>query len=168
MSANDVPQIPPQPSEQGQPGLHLHLSGFEVSVEVEAVAERLIADHSMLRRLDQFSIAYMLEHAELPTGGKYCDWARARLVPKWARAIVSADAAVTVNALVWSVLTDQHREALVLHELLHLGQNEKSGALEVVPHDVEEFGYVVRTYGQWRPSLVDFAEQLGLGLNDGR
>lgn len=165
---SDLPSLPRHEAEQGQPGLHVVLQGFEMSGEVEAVADKLINAHHGLQFLRQFDLAYLLEHADLPSGGKYCDWAKARLVPKWARAVASADAAVTVNALVWQVLTDKHREALVLHELLHLGQNEKSGALEIVPHDVEEFSFVVRQYGQWRPSLVDFAEQLALGLGNGR
>jgi hypothetical protein len=164
---SDIPQIPPRPSEQGQPGLHIVLEGFELSAEVEAVAERLTAKHGRFRWLGQFRVAYLLEHADLPAGGKYCDWAKARLVPKWARALTSYDAAITVNALVWGVLRERHREALVLHELLHLGQNEKTGRLEMVPHDVEEFSFVVAEHGAWRPSLQEFMEQLSLGMGDG-
>ena len=54
---------------------------------------------------------------------------------------------------VWLALGEGHREALVHHELLHLGTHEKTGELLIVDHDVAEFTTVVREYGAWVPSL---------------
>jgi hypothetical protein len=163
----DLPAIPERDNEQAQPGLYVKLEGFELSAEVQAVAERLIASHSRLRPLSEWTLAYLLHHADPPKRGNAHTWASAKLVPKWMRPLTDHDAAVIVNAKVWAVLPERQREALTLHELLHLEENEQ-GRLEVVPHDVEEFGLVVATYGQWRPSLEAFAEQLSMGLSSGR
>lgn len=163
MSA-DFPTIGPSPHEEGQPGLHMQLEGFEISDEVEAVARKLIDRHGRLYFLDQFRIGYLLHHTDPPKSKDRHKWATARLAPKWALPFMKVDGCITVNQPVWQVLSEERREALMLHELLHYGQNEDSGALETVPHDIEEFGFVVAEYGQWRNSLVYFAEQLALGL----
>lgn len=165
---SEFPTIQPHPSEQGQPGLHLQMVGYQLSEEVEAVAGRLISEHDRLRFLEVFEVAYLLHHAEPPKRADKHEWANARKVSGWARALTKYDGALVVNAPVWQVLTEQHREALLLHELLHFGQDERTGDLVLVGHDIEEFGYVVATYGQWRPSLTHFAEQLGLGLGGPR
>lgn len=94
-------------------------------------------------------------------------WVRVGIVGGWQRALTEVDAAVIVNAPIWQQLAERQRSALVLHGLLHFGQNEKSGKLITVPHDVEEFTFVVAEYGTWRPSLRAMAEQLGLGLGQG-
>ena len=162
---SDMPTIAPQPSEEGQPGLHVELTGWQHSEELEAVGQRLLDRHPRLRWLEDYPLAWLLHHADPPE--KPHDIGSARKVSGWARALTQVDGAVIVNAPVWRQLSEQQREALVLHQLLHFGQHEKTGALLTVPHDVEEFGFVVATYGQWRPSLRDFAEQLGLGLEAG-
>lgn len=164
---SEFPSVAPQPSEQGQPGLHIQLVGYQLSDEVERVATELIARHDRFRWLGQFELAYLLHHTEPPKRADKHEWAQARKVSGWQRAITSYDGALIVNAPVWQVLPDQRREALVLHELLHFGQDEQSGDLVLVGHDIEEFGFVVATYGQWRPSLEAFAEQLALGLGHG-
>jgi hypothetical protein len=165
--SGDLPTIRPQPSEEGQPGLHQHLSGFEVSGEVEAVAQHLIDSHSRLQFLEDWAVGYALEHTDPPDEQTPHVIGRAKLVPKAMRAFSRVDAVVHVNAPIWQILTEPQREALVLHELLHFGTNEKSGALEILPHDVEEFGYVAATYGAWSPNLRNFAGQLQLGLEHG-
>lgn len=166
---SDLPTIPRRPSEEGQPGLMTYASGYEVSDEVAAVATKLIGEHPRLRFLDDFGVAYLLHHTDPPAEGSPHVWGKARLVPKWARALTSAyDAAVTINEPIWRALQqEQHREALVLHELLHFGTHEKTGELVTVPHDVEEFGFVAAQYGAWRPDLRAFGEQLALGLGRG-
>jgi hypothetical protein len=165
--SGDLPTIRPQPSEAGQPGLHSHLSGFEVSDELEAVAQRLIDQHHRLAFLEDWAVGYALEHTDPPEERTPHVIGRAKLVPKAMRAFSRVDAVVHVNAPIWQVLTESQREALVLHELLHSGTNEKTGALEILPHDVEEFGFVAATYGAWSPALRDFAGQLQLGLSEG-
>lgn len=59
----------------------------------------------------------------------------------------------------WEMLTAHQRAALVDHELNHCFVDAE-GKLSLVPHDVEEFGVIVRRYGTWSPDLMAFAEAL--------
>lgn len=167
MSGTDLPAIRPQPSEDGQPGLRTHLDGFEISSEVADVARRLIAQHTRLGFIDDFEIGYLLHHTDPPAERTPHQLGKARLVPKHFLPYSSVAATITCNAPIWQVLPERQREALVLHELLHLGTHEKTGDLVIVPHDVEEFGFVAATYGAWEPGLRDFAYQLQMGLGAG-
>lgn len=166
MSSDDTPMLRPPAAEHR--GMTVRLEGFELASEVEAMARRLIGQHDRLRHLEGFEVAYLWDHGDPPRNGKPCAWGKARLVPKWVQPLAPYDGCITIMSKVWDVLRDQQREALLLHELLHLGQNQDSGMLEVVPHDIEEFGYVAATYGAWRSSLEAFGEQLQLGIGDGR
>lgn len=162
---SDYPSIRPAPSEEGEPGLFTKLEGFAHSEELEAVAVRLIGRHQRLRYLEDYPIAYLLHHTEPPE--KPHDVGSARKISGWQRALTTVDGVVILNAPVWQAVSEQQREALMLHQLLHFGLHEKTGALLIVGHDVEEFGLVAATYGAWRPSLRDFAEQLSMGLAAG-
>lgn len=162
MSNDDTPMLRPQAGEQR--GMSTHLEGYELSTELEHRARRMISEHDVLRHLEGFEVAYLWDHGDPPRNGKPCAWGKARLVPRWVQPMVLADGCITIMSKVWLVLSDRQRDALLMHELLHLGQNEDSGLLEVVPHDVEEFGYVASTYGAWRSSLEAFGQQLQLRL----
>lgn len=162
-ASDDTPMIRAQAGEQR--GMSVNLEGFEVSTELEAMARRLVHAHDRLRDLDQFEIAYLWDHGDPPRNGKACAWGKARLMPRWVQPLAPYDACITIMSKVWNFLRDRQREALLLHELMHLGQNPDSGMLEVVPHDIEEFGYVAAQYGAWRSSLEAFHEQLQLGLD---
>lgn len=167
MSDGDLPVIRPMPSEEGQPGLRAHLEGFEISDEVEDVMQRLVATHQRLSFLEDWSVGCLLHHTDPPEERTPHELGRARLVPKHFLPYCKVDATVTVNAPIWQVLTERQREALILHELLHFGTHEKTGALLIVPHDVEEFGFVAATYGAWEPGLREFGQQLQMGLEAG-
>lgn len=65
----------------------------------------------------------------------------------------------------WDRLTAAGQEALVDHELCHLGWQENSkGVMRRVirGHSVEEFNEIVRRHGLWKPDLKEFAKQLTL------
>ena len=165
---SDLPEIPRRPAEDGQPGLTQYAVGYEISAEVEAVANRLIGQHRRLSYRDDWELGYLLHHTDPPTEGGVHKLGAARLTPKHARPFSTVDATVSVNEPIWRALSERQREALVLHELLHLGTHEKTGELLIVPHDVLEFGFVAATYGRWNPALRDFSDQLALGLEADR
>lgn len=66
---------------------------------------------------------------------------------------------------VWDILTPEQREALVDHELCHLGAeaqqkettdgSEEVIKLSVQPHDCEAFYAEIRRHGLWREDLED-------------
>lgn len=67
----------------------------------------------------------------------------------------------------WSELNERQRAALVDHELSHcFAERDDDGSfkLSMVPHDLEEFGAIVRRHGLWKSDVRAFvkigAEQL--------
>lgn len=166
---DDFPSIRPSgPDDEDEPGFRMDPRGYAHSEELEAVAERLIASHTRLNFLEEHHLAYLLDWEGPPATLATDTVGKARRVTGWQQALTPHRGALVVDARTWQVLGERQREALVLHHLLHFSENPKSGALELVGHDVEEFGLVAATYGQWQPSLRNFAEQLAMGLTDGR
>jgi hypothetical protein len=68
---------------------------------------------------------------------------------------------VVVSKPAFEALNEGQRFALVYHELLHCGVNEKE-AWVIVPHDLEEFAAVVKYFGIWNERTKVFAEQIRL------
>jgi hypothetical protein len=67
----------------------------------------------------------------------------------------------------WLQADQVTREALLEHEMCHVKQEiTKMGDLRfdmdgnpvygLVAHDLEEFNYIVRKYGSWKPDIADF------------
>ena len=70
--------------------------------------------------------------------------------------LAEVDFILTFNHTAWKVLSTDQRVALVDHELTHCTIDGESLAPLLVPHDVEEFGAIVRKYGLWKPDLKRF------------
>lgn len=162
---SDLPTIGPGPRDEADPALRTELHGFQRSDEIAAIGDSLIGQHNALAHLEPYEILYLLHH-DLPPD-KAHDVVKVGIVSGWQKALASVDAAVIVNAPLWGMLDAKQQQAVVMHGLLHLGVNDKTGALVNLPHDVEEFSLVAATYGAWRPGLRTFGEQLSLALADG-
>lgn len=71
---------------------------------------------------------------------------------------------------VWATLTEEQRKALADHELCHCAEPDfETGALGIIPHDVQEFRSIVERHGLWTQDLTSFArafEQLALPGTD--
>lgn len=68
---------------------------------------------------------------------------------------------ILIAYTVWRKLSEKQREALVDHELAHIGcerDEEGNTRLSINAHDVEEFESVVRRHGMWKTDLQRFAE----------
>lgn len=143
---------------------------YVVSEEVEAVALRLIHEHPRFAHLDPRAggghrLGFLLLHGKKPEGkGGLHVLAKAVKAPGLWADVGEYDAVVWANQKVWVQLTEQQRSALIAHELCHLGETSK-GKLDMLDHDIEEFAWVARKYGQWHQGLEAFAEQLGLGMD---
>lgn len=68
---------------------------------------------------------------------------------------------IVVSEPRWSDYDEGQRNALVYHELLHCGINDKD-KYYVVPHDLEEFKAVVRYFGFWDDRTREMYEQMQL------
>lgn len=138
------------------------LNGYALNDEVRDIARRLIEQEPRFARLADERIGYAMLHGKKPEGkGGIHLLAKVAKAPALWRDLGRYDAVLWANGMAWAVLTDLKREALIAHELCHLGVNEK-GQLDLYDHDVEEFAWVVRRYGQWHIGLEQFAEQLGM------
>jgi hypothetical protein len=79
------------------------------------------------------------------------------------------DFIITLSADVWAELEPEQREALLLHELKHVGvkpdpDDQDSDVFFLRPHDTEEFRDVIHVYGLWQPDL----EELSQAIDDNR
>jgi hypothetical protein len=72
------------------------------------------------------------------------------------------DLLIEVNHEVWLRLTPERRIALIDHELCHFTRHEDEGRARfaLLPHDVEEFGVILRRWGLWEPGLERFASSV--------
>lgn len=128
--------------------------------EVEDLAHEVIARHDSFRFIDEreFRIRYVFA-----TGGPP-DEARIDAIAKCRRGtgslgfLAECEFVIEVNEWYW-VNFPQHREAVVLHELLHVGVTDK-GRPTLHKHDVEEFIGVVLQHGPWEHTRRRFAEAL--------
>lgn len=84
----------------------------------------------------------------------------AKVPPLW-HGLTGYDAIIRVEAWAWSRLGPAEQEALIAHELCH-GEMSDKGAVRIMKHDLEEFGFVVRKYGAWQQSIALFDRQLAM------
>lgn len=82
------------------------------------------------------------------------------------------DFLIVLDREFWMQADATTRAALLEHEMMHIKQerdkygepkfdmdgNPKFG---LVAHDLEEFNYIVRKYGAWKPDIADFLEAAG-------
>jgi hypothetical protein len=73
---------------------------------------------------------------------------------------------IEIVAPIWDAWPGAKRLALVNHELKHCGRNVETGALSIIPHDVEEFHDIALWHGAWDEDLELLAEALSQA--DGR
>lgn len=67
------------------------------------------------------------------------------------------DLLIEVNHETWRWLTPERRIALIDHELCHFARNDDNDGYALIPHDVEEFGVMLRRWGLWEHGLERFA-----------
>jgi predicted metallopeptidase len=135
---------------------------YQRSDEVRDVAEMLLAKHPTLDFIEQFAVTYLLRDVTGDLEDKEIDAiAKCHKVPAMYRDVFGPEVMIWVDARYWKVFNQPRREAVVLHELCHISQDDQ-GRLKLVKHDVEEFAMVVRQYGPWLPTIEHFGEQLNL------
>ena len=79
---------------------------------------------------------------------------------KW-KYLTNMDYIVEVWNCFWDSADQHDREALLMHELMHIESAEKKdGSLvwKIRKHDVEEFLDVTKRYGLWSPPLIEIGK----------
>jgi hypothetical protein len=144
---------------------------YEESDAVRRVAERIIRLFpGRFGWTTNFRIGYVFERGGRPRADAKLDFA-ARFIkvpPLW-HGLQGFDAVALVKVWFWdgypalgfTALSAEQQEALIAHVLCH-GEMTEKGALRVVPHDLEEFRWVVANYGAWDDKVAAFGQQLAI------
>ena len=143
---------------------------FTVADDVKEVGDRLI--HNDFTHLLGIRVEYVFSEKQMTKGGMEI-WGKAQKVGSLNAFLAGGPAAkedgeteaffaIVISRPVWDRLLDQPREALVFHELCHLGvMRDEEGSVKsisIIPHDLEEFEKVVHRYGLWRESVRTFLD----------
>ena len=137
---------------------------YQTSDAISSVAATLFARFEVhFNDLRQFRIAYVMVQGGREPQRDRIDgvWARFVKVPPLWKDLTGYDAVVWIREAVWKHLDEKQREALVAHELSHGGMSEK-GALIVQRHDLEDFAFVARHWGDWHEGVALYGKQLSL------
>lgn len=132
---------------------------YVASKAIAGVAAGLIARHEIVRlNVEDLRVAYLERLGEPEGEGEEAIAKCQKASPLW-RDLAGYDVVIWAWAAHWEAFTPRQREALVLHELLHVARTAKGG-VKLRRHDLEEFGYVVRHYGAWDPAVEGFGRAL--------
>lgn len=129
------------------------MANYEKSAELRDLGRRVIKENEDLRWINEqrVRIGYLTcDHEKKLAGGRLV-CGDCRKVSDVYRAYTPYDFLITFYEPNIQGFTDEQREILMYHELLHVGI-EPSGKLYVVPHDVEEFYPIISQWG------MDWAE----------
>lgn len=134
---------------------------FMATQEIFDLGDKLIATHHP-EALDAH-IMYMFRSKAGKSGGK-TRLASCYLASELQKAVHGYNYIIEIAADEWDHMEQQQREALLLHEILHIGakEDEKTGAVTwgLRKHDTEEFRKVVEVYGIWTGDLEEMAKAI--------
>jgi hypothetical protein len=132
------------------------LPPFSISAEVEEVARAVIRQHTSLEwTLDDFSVVFLLKNLDKVSAEDTIDTiAKCVKTPALWAALTGYDFAIWVKKCYWDLYPAKEREAIIAHELQHIGADDKERPT-IVPHTVEEFAQTVRWYGPWSNGLAE-------------
>jgi predicted metallopeptidase len=138
---------------------------FVRAPDVDRVVEALIATHAVtFAHLRNFNLLLLFKKGTPPkaeeSGSFIHAIARAFKVPPLWQSVTGYEVGFWVWEWWWDRFAPEQREALAMHELLHIGIS--GGKPRMEKHDVEDFALVVRHYGRWSDSVKLYAQQLSL------
>lgn len=137
--------------------------------EAAQIGRRMLEHHPHLLPI---RVEYVFRDEAQKTGGKTV-WGRAHRITGFKAMLATADADDSLGTDffvlefawdVWELLSPAQRDALVDHEMSHLGIETTDAGntrLTLIPHDVEEFVGVVRRHGLWEPNLAALVAAAG-------
>jgi len=147
------------------------LTYWKAEEEIVELANKLLAAHNS--DAVEASVCYMFRSKHTKRGGMVQGGTCSKVSDK-DKVLHGYDYIVTLAADIWQELADREREALLLHELLHIGaeEDEQDGSMHygINSHDTEEFRKVIEVCGLWRPDLEALAQTIEMRAvldNDG-
>lgn len=134
---------------------------FMATQEIFDLGDKLIMAHHP-EALDA-NIAYMFRSKSSKSGGK-TKLASCILASDLQKALHGYSYVIEIAADEWDHFEQNQREALLLHEILHIAakENEKTGDVTwgLRHHDTEEFRKVVEVYGLWTGDIEEMAKAI--------
>jgi hypothetical protein len=107
------------------------------------------------------SICYLFQKKHTKTNGKV-RLATCAKQSEQQRFLNGFDYVITIAWDMWTVFEENQRQALMLHELLHISKegDDVFPDWKIQPHDLEEFAKVVEIFGLWKPDVEAMAEAM--------
>jgi len=128
---------------------------FDPADAVEKIAKKLIPKYHS--HLVTSKIAYLFKNKKKKTKGREVVATAEKISPKH-YALCGYHFLITAFYPTWTGLSDKQKLAVVDHELEHcfVEDDEKTGEpkYSILPHDVEEFGVIIKRHGLYTTDLV--------------
>ena len=128
---------------------------FDPADEVEQLAKRLIPKYHS--HLASAKLAYLFKNKSIKSKNREVV-ATAKTIGKDMHALSGYDFLITTAYPTWQELSDKQKLAVIDHELEHcfVEDDEKTGDTKysILPHDVEEFGSIIKRHGLYTTDLV--------------
>ena len=121
----------------------------EASQSVIHTAEELIDKYH--KALSTARIAFVFRSEEQEINGRIY-LARVSKVPEKMQPFMEFDYIVWVSENRWINMSEKQREALIDHELCHMGLSN-TGGWKIKLHEIEEFREILERYGAWNDDL---------------
>jgi hypothetical protein len=135
------------------------ITWIEADEEVLEIARQLIRDHRPDLRDASICFVYRSEPGS-SKGRKVLG--QASTISKKMRVVLDFEFMIWISKPDFRDMDDLHRKALIDHELCHCAYSDDNDAPMMRGHDIEEFGFILRTYGLWNDGLA----YLGGAMND--
>lgn len=118
----------------------------EISTEYESIAKELIESRPELRWIDEadIRISYLTSDKLKISKGRTVYGECHKVKPMY-QAYIPYDFIIVIYDAA-EELSDDQKRILMLHELLHVGIDDK-GDPKIVPHDVEDFTAILNEFG---------------------
>lgn len=117
--------------------------------EIDKLAKKIMHKFSLFDA-DSAKIKFVFKYSKRSGELGYCS----RNVGHW-RFLIDYDFVIVLWASWWALAPPKEQEALLYHELLHIGKNPNTGFWEVRKHPIECFPEEIAAFGAWHPSLKD-------------
>lgn len=132
----------------------LKTNKLEESPEAKAIMEDIIPED--VKEVVNISVVFDLEEAKKWT-------AKAKKADKFLNFYTGIDFIIVVNKEAFEKLSEEHKKALMKHEIDHIEvyeDKEGNPKARLREHDVECFISVVEEYGTWTPELKELGRAI--------
>lgn len=131
-----------------------------VSEEYTKIGEEIIKKAQILEHLNGFYQSgdvkiIFLESDKQKLSHNRIIYAECEKISDTKRWAILADFTITVFTKNISLLNDDQKKAVILHELMHVGVEDTSKGIKtfLVPHDIQDFYYILNKYSlDWNRS----------------